>query len=611
MKMNLNLSLKKKTIFFFRILFFCILFYTGSDVANAAPIKILSDTLHAADGIISTINQLMGVGHVGTDIIVHSNSQENDGYGFTADPADALSTTTPRYDTTGTLVTSVAPYQLLTTSATGYSGDNFDQFNLYSSNDLAHNYAFSVDLGSKTLPPVFHFAPGLPSYGSGSGYGAEWTLDPAIFSTADLSYLNAVNAGMMAVVRFNHPAWNWLDVKAALRQTGTNWPTGFDKNTYGFGVVDYASATGFSDNQILLQPPATNVANAGISSQVTFTLYPFKQTRRVKEVLFQFASAPAFHGSEMTLSEITTLGGTKITEYSGTLAVQSAPIFTALTNAYFVWFTSDNAVDNSAHFSRIDTYSVLGPISQSEISFTSIFDFGSLAPANNTIFSSQIPTLNWADAVSRLGIAKYQLFIDGSLNKDNITGTSTTPTASLLSGKHISYLKAFDNNGNSTTTPSVRTFYVIPGYAAGHTFYVDNLLGSDNNEGSQSQPFATIALAGTLAQAGDTVVIIKNADTPHRDTIANTNAGTQGSHVTFRGIDANHKPEIWGSNSVSNSWSVYSGDTYMRTMTIGSNKVNLVAVGNSTSTISIKTKGSSRTTLNQGEWFWLDRKSVV
>lgn len=593
---------KKNSIirFLTGVLFFCSFFNLEVAKANAS-IKILSDGRHAYGNITSTINQLLGTGHIGTDIIVHSTNMDTGG-SFSINPSDALNTTTQRYDQNGTLVPSAGPYQIFTTSATGYSGDNLGQYNTYAANDLVHNYASTASTNSP--PPSFHVAPGGDGWASFGG--VEWTIDPVLFCSSTLSCLTGANAGMIAVLRYLHSTstnpWNWYDTKAALRQTGTKWATGYDKTAYGFGQVNYATANALTDNQILLQSPAVATSTTGVSNQLTFTVYPFKQTRRVKEVLYQFSSAPAFHAAEMSTSTIAALGGTKITEYTGTTATTSAPIFTALTNAYFVWFTADNATDDTANFSRIDTYSVLGPLSQNQIEFTTTFDVAT--PLNNAISATQSPTFTWSAANSHFGISKYQLYVDGVLNKDNVSGTSATPTSDLAAGTHTWYVKAVNNNGVATTTSSIPTINIVPGYAAGYTFYVDNVLGSDNNPGSQALPWATLTKAGDTAAAGDTVVIIKNAGAPYREQLIPSKDGTSSSNITFRGVDANSKPEIWGSADVSSGWSVYNGgnaNTYQQATTTG---IQILAAGSSINSLTKKTQGSSATTLNPGEWFW-------
>ena len=331
--------------------------------AHVGPIKILSNSRHAYGTIISTIDQLLGRAHTSSEFVIHSTSLDNT---FAGNANQALSSA-PRYDESGALVASQAPYQLYTSSFTGYSGDfNSAYYNISASYDLADNYAYITNpSGSAWLPPAFRIAPGWLT--GASGPGVEWRIDPTIFCSSTLSCTTAANAGILAWLRFNHPTWNWFDTKAALRQTASNWATGYSSTSYGFGLASTNPANALTDGQILLQPPPVAVSTSGTYNQLTFSVFPFKQTRRVKEVLFQFGSNPGFRGNELTLANIQALGGTKIVEYTGTTATTTTPFFTAVTNAYFVWFTADNSTDSAANFSRIDTYSIFGPLSQNEV----------------------------------------------------------------------------------------------------------------------------------------------------------------------------------------------------------------------------------------------------
>jgi len=554
-------------------------FIFGATVTNAAPIKVLSNGNHGYSRIVDTINQLLGVGHVGTDIIVHRNTLSTLG---SISPNEAFSSDT-RYDESGVAVSSQAPYHLFTTSSTGYGGDSITTYNLTDTYDYAFNFPITVSTNSP--PPAFHIAPGGGGWASFSG--VEWTTDPNVFPASSLSGLAADNAGILAVLRYQHPTWNWFDVKAALRQSGTNWDTGYDDTDYGFGIVSYATTTAYADNEILLQPPVASAVLSGYVNQITFTLYPFKQTRRVKEVLFQFASDPGFQANELTLSDITALGGTKITEYTATTATSTLnPVFVAVSNGYFAWLTADNTDDNSANFSRIDTYSVLGPLTQNEIHFTDSFELSS--PADNTPASTQSPTFIWEDAESYLGISKYQLFIDGTLDTDNISGTTATPSSALSPGTHTWYVKAFNGNGTATSSASTYTTNVVSGYTSSHTWYVDNVLGDDNNPGTQAQPWSTLAKASATAQPGNTVVVVKNNGVPYRESVAPLSGNTTDGNITFRGVDADSKPEIWGSDDMSGGWSVYSGgnaDTYQKSV---ASTVSVVAAGPSISNLTKK-----------------------
>jgi len=565
----------------------------------SAVVKVLSNSTHAYSTIRSTITQLLGSGHLDVDVIVHRTALDNTTSGLSA----ALDTSATFYDASGGAVSSQAPYQIFTTSFTGYTGDTISLYNQYDGTNLTHNYAFTVSTNSP--PPAFYTAPGGDGWSSSSG--VEWTIDPNIFNTASLSSLTAANAGIMASLSHEQSAWNLFDIKAALRQTGTNWDSGYDNTDYGFGIINYASSTALTSSGIFLQPPVSTTTVSSIG-QITFTLYPFKQTRRVKEALFQFNSNPGFQASELSLSDITTLGGTKITDYSTTTASSSIiPIYTAFSNKYFVWFTADNSTDGSANFSRVDTYSVLGPVSQSQIDFNSSFDISS--PADNAIATTS-PTFTWETADSFFDISKYQLFVDGSLDTDNIASTtlSAAPSTVLSEGTHTWYIKAINGSSNATSSVSIRTINMVSSYIPSYTWYVDNVLGNDSNKGSSALPWSTISKASVTAQPGNTVVVIKNDGSPYREVIAPVSGNTTDGNIVFRGVDVNSKPEIWGSDNVAQSvvggWTSYGGgnaNTYQKSL---STTVTVFAGGSSTSTLSARTKGSAAASLNEGEWYY-------
>ena len=452
----MSVSFSRLKVIAFIFVFITSLFVGGA-VSAQSTVKVLSNTNHAASRIGDTVTQLLGAGHLDVDVIVHRTSLDNGGYNSSA--ATALNTSSTFYETANTNATNSAPYQIYTTSFTGYRGDTISKYNQFDGIDLVHNYAFTVSTDSP--PPIYYTAPGGTAFGSKSG--VEWTIDGTeiTFSTTSptLSELTARNSGLLASVRHDHPAWSWFDVKAALRQTASNWATGYDDTTYGFGNAFYSSSTALADNEILLQPPVAEVSTTTFG-QIEFTLYPYKQTRRVKEVLFQFPSDPGFQADELSLADITTtLSGTKVMEYSDTTATSTLkPFYTSVTDDYFVWFTADNATDSVANFSRIDTYSVLGPYSQPEIHFSNTFNLTS--PANNAATSS-LPTLTWSEAESYLDITKYQLYVDGTLNKDNISGTSTTPSAPLSDGAHTWYVVAVNGGGATTTSLSTNSIQIL------------------------------------------------------------------------------------------------------------------------------------------------------
>ena len=76
-------------------------------------------------------------------------------------------------------------------------------------------------------------------------------------------------------------------------------------------------------------------------------------------------------------------------------------------------------------------------------------------PADNTSIDSTQPNLIWnASADSGSGLTKYQLFIDGSLDTDNIAANTTAsmPSSALSRITHSWYVKALDLLGNTTTS---------------------------------------------------------------------------------------------------------------------------------------------------------------
>jgi hypothetical protein len=79
-------------------------------------------------------------------------------------------------------------------------------------------------------------------------------------------------------------------------------------------------------------------------------------------------------------------------------------------------------------------------------------DFDLLSPAHNTWTNELRPVLTWnASSDANSGLAKYQLWIDGVLNKDNIpiSQKSTSPINDLSNGIHNWQIKAIDNVGNT------------------------------------------------------------------------------------------------------------------------------------------------------------------
>jgi hypothetical protein len=230
-------------------------------------------------------------------------------------------------------------------------------------NGMVHVYAYVPTVPQpENAPPPAAFVT-VNRIGGKTGHGIEFGIPTTYMhgkgQSSTPSGVTAQLAGLMACLRFLHPAWNWFDVKAALRQTAANYPSGYDPQKYGYGVVDYPAANALHDaRELPLFAPAA-VLHSQQGNALPFSINPFLQTRRAADALFKFRSAPGTSRSELSLAEIMARGGQLVflgdSAKSGNSAVY--PV-TREELAYFVWFTRDAG----GRFSRIEPYSVLGPV---------------------------------------------------------------------------------------------------------------------------------------------------------------------------------------------------------------------------------------------------------
>lgn len=174
------------------------------------------------------------------------------------------------------------------------------------------------------------------------------------------SGVTAQLAGLMACLKFSHPTWNWFDIKAALRATASNFSTGYDPKNYGYGSIDYYAANALKDawKLPLFAPAAVLLQQRG--DQLTFVLNGFRQSRRYTEVLFAFSARPPLQHKELTLAEITALGGQRI--FSNLRADANLVSLQVVGDemTYLAWFTEDVR----GNFSRLEPYSIIGPLHQ-------------------------------------------------------------------------------------------------------------------------------------------------------------------------------------------------------------------------------------------------------
>jgi hypothetical protein len=230
-------------------------------------------------------------------------------------------------------------------------------------NGMVHVFAYEPRQPQpRNAPPPAAFVT-VNVVGGRTGDGIEFGVPPrymnGIGGGTTPSDVTAQLAGLMACLKYLHPAWNWFDVKAALRATATNFATGYDPRKSGYGAINYFAANALSDAAALpLYPPAA-VSRSPRSDQIDFAINSFKQSRRVADVLFKFAAPPPPHPKELTLSEIIALGGRMV--FAGDRSATTNTVsYKALHDEMicFVWFTRDA----SGTFSRIEPYSVIGPV---------------------------------------------------------------------------------------------------------------------------------------------------------------------------------------------------------------------------------------------------------
>ncbi len=106
------------------------------------------------------------------------------------------------------------------------------------------------------------------------------------------------------------------------------------------------------------------------------------------------------------------------------------------------WYVK--AVNSSGNTQSNETWSIL-------VDDTPPTTFDLLNPTDNSWTNNLRPTFQWsASSDANSSLSKYQLWIDGTLNRDNISSsaTSTTPISDLTNGSHTWSVKAIDVAGN-------------------------------------------------------------------------------------------------------------------------------------------------------------------
>jgi predicted GH43/DUF377 family glycosyl hydrolase len=142
------------------------------------------------------------------------------------------------------------------------------------------------------------------------------------------------------------------------------------------------------------------------------------------------------------------------------------------------------------------------------------------SPSDNFLTNDNTPTLSWnASSDAGSGLAKYQLYIDGSLNRDNISSSaaSTTPVSALSDGNHTWYIVAFDAAGNTTQSTSTWTIKVNTASSTDSSSSPSSTSSSTSAPicGDQAPGAKAPWLYGAIAQdSGSVLLYFTEADNP-------------------------------------------------------------------------------------------------
>lgn len=336
------------------------LFFFNMTLTRAAP-NVLSNTDHAAPVINTGITTLLGAGVVDVSILTDETSTDNGTNFLTSSQLITAARDTTRTNfqiANNTNTRNDAPYQIITQSTSGYvlSLDEVLYTSLYNSGvtPVLYNMPMVNPTGGISPPPAAMtniIAPPGTNPNNGHGGGTEFSMSAGYkgFSTATSSDTAASFAGVLASIAHNHPTWNNWDIKASLRQTASKWASGWNAD---YGNIDYDSATAIgSTASLFLQPPNTVASSPGMN-QITFTIYPFRSSRRDHEVLYLVPASYSWPvKNEYVLADITASGAQLL--YTGNhtdITPTGTVTFSATPGRYnLVAFTADNLGAYSRH----------------------------------------------------------------------------------------------------------------------------------------------------------------------------------------------------------------------------------------------------------------------
>jgi hypothetical protein len=321
--------------------------YMPHFVGAASPVSLRTNTSH---GLANAKGAVIDAGLSSSEVLVTPSSPDN---GKPYLPLDKFVEDAKSVGAT-----------ILSSSFSGwnYLYDSAGYLQL-TANGMLHVYAYEPRKPQPPgAPPPAAFAT-VNKIGGTTGGGIEFGVPTDYMhgkgQDSSPSGVTAQVAGLLACLKYRHPSWNWFDVKAALRASAANFPTGYNPHKYGYDAINFQDANAFTNaTHLALFAPAAVIIGQK-SDQLVFQINSFKQTRRFTDVVFKFTTRPTPSLKELTLAEITAMGGQFL--FSNYL-YKDANIYSYRMirgeTAYLVWFTQDS----SLKFSRIEQYSIFGPI---------------------------------------------------------------------------------------------------------------------------------------------------------------------------------------------------------------------------------------------------------
>ncbi len=99
------------------------------------------------------------------------------------------------------------------------------------------------------------------------------------------------------------------------------------------------------------------------------------------------------------------------------------------------------------------------------IDVTAPLAFGLISPENPGYTTTASPDFSWQNSSDNIsGLKAYQLWIDDALNRDNLSGNSTSPVSPLNEGQHAWFVRAIDNANNvrQSTTFTLTADWSMP-----------------------------------------------------------------------------------------------------------------------------------------------------